>query len=221
MRNFQEFGEFHNIGEWFGPYSDAGHRFDHINESARSFPEWSGVVKTHADYELFCRAYPGARVIYVLRDPRDVMVSWWHYLNNPVYYRNNPSVPFQGAVLLKDFLRQPATPFLRYSFSLRGDFSDAVGRWCSHAAGWMAADLEMLLIRYEDLSANFPKSLRQIGAFLGCEMPATPVRPTLVDGSGHLSRRGVPGDWINWMDAEDEQFVTARAASSGLKLALI
>lgn len=215
-RNFEGYESLHNVGEFFGPYPDSERHLAETRAALAEFHTWTGLVKTHADHDLFTKAFPQAPVIYVVRDPRDVMVSWWHYLNNPTYYKYNPAVPFQGSLGIGEFLRRPCTPFLAYSYSVVGGFANAVDRWCDHVKGWTRPSGKVLVIRYEDLSRSFDSALDHIAGFLGQRPLRTRTKPTISDGSGHLTRRGVPGDWQNWLVPDDVDFIVRSAAHHGL-----
>jgi hypothetical protein len=83
------------------------------------------------------------RVIYLLRDGRDVMVSYYHFLTalqGPIDFRKL----VQGVGL------SPC-------------------HWHEHVERWLANPhgAEMIVIRYEDLQAAPPRELRRLCAFLG------------------------------------------------------
>ncbi|HET7537498.1 MAG TPA: glycosyltransferase family 9 protein, partial [Candidatus Didemnitutus sp.] len=165
---------------------------------------------------MFARSFPSAPVVYVVRDPRDAMVSWWHYLNHPPYYQFNRQVTYQGSATIGQFLRRPITPFLKNSFSLKGEFSNVVERWCSHVSGWLSAPEKPLIVHYEDLYNDFENVLARLAKFLAVPRPANPTFPTRADGSGHFIRVGAPNDWINWLPPEDSAFIEETVKKAGL-----
>jgi aryl sulfotransferase len=81
----------------------------------------------------------GARCLYIVRDPRDVAVSWAHHLD----------------VSHKDAVEIMADP----NFSAFDDVSALIpyrtGTWSEHVQSWTyACDLPVLTVRYEDLGAT-------------------------------------------------------------------
>ena len=195
----------HNIGEWFGPYDNQQKRFDHIDQFNKTINSVSGIIKSHCDIDLFCAHYLPFPVIYVVRDPRDVMVSWWHYLNNDNYYANNPVVSDHRSGEFYDFISRNVSDFLRFSYSLKGDFENVVDRWASHVAGW--GKCQTLLVRYEDIKFNLPKTLVEISQFLHVDLTAGIAAVRLSEGVSHLRRKGIVGDWINVCKKQDLIFI--------------
>ncbi len=93
------------------------------------------------------------RVVYVLRDPRDVMLSYWHYQR-----------------FLKPGYAEPLADFLR-----RDDVF--AGRWDDHVAGWLLPRRhpDLLVLRYEDMHADTAGVLRRVLDFAGVAATATAV----------------------------------------------
>lgn len=103
------------------------------------------ILKSH---ESFVARYE--RVIYVLRDPRDVCVSYYHYL---VKYRELP----QGYPMKQFVPRFIADEFEHY------------GAWGDHVLSWLAmrgGGSNFLLLRYEDLLDDPELELAKIAHFL-------------------------------------------------------
>lgn len=103
------------------------------------------LLKSH---EYFDPRYP--RVIYVVRDPRDVAVSYFH---------------FQAKVGL---LTQDAHIATFVRLFLDGSV-DGFGTWAEHVESWLSTRGDtgsFLLIRYEDLLAEPLRTLTQIAEFL-------------------------------------------------------
>src|SRR4029077_15829333 len=82
------------------------------------------------------------RVVYLLRDGRDVMVSYWHYLRA----LGQPALDFTAAI---------------------GGAGLFPCKWHEHVEQWMANpfDAEVLLIRYEDLQTDAAGTLARFCAF--------------------------------------------------------
>ncbi|MFQ5577489.1 MAG: sulfotransferase domain-containing protein [Anaerolineae bacterium] len=167
------------------------------------------IIKSHYP---FTPAYH--RVIYVLRDGRDVAVSYFDYLTK----QNR----FEGT--LARFLAAGNLPY---------------GPWHAHVESWLAAQetTDMLLVRYEDLLADARRELARMARFIGLtttakqldyavekssfiqmqQIEAAKGRP--FDTSGYrFVRRGVAGQWPEQFDSEAKAIFKAQANPTLLKL---
>jgi Sulfotransferase domain len=118
----------------------------------RSLPR-PRVLKSHETFDVRFR-----KVIYLVRDPRDVVVSEYHFNLKKRYI--DPDVS------LEQFIKR----------FIAGETS-SYGSWWEHAAGWIAArhgNSSFLLVRYEDLLADAIGETAKIANFLGIQ--ATPER---------------------------------------------
>jgi hypothetical protein len=209
---------YHIIPEWFGPYDRPEERFEFIKEFNRNWHghrEKSAVIKSHCERSLFEKVYRREKVIYVLRDPRDVMNSWFHYLNRDTFHKYNPQAGCQYCNSMSEFLRRPSGNWLRYGSSLEGNFTNVVERWASHVSGWLTAP-DTLVVRYEELKREYKKVLLKMASFL--DIIQRPIkRPVgLYDGDAILPRKGMVGDWQNFFGPGDEAFIRSVVEGYGL-----
>jgi hypothetical protein len=108
----------------------------------RSHPR---VVKSH---EPFDPRY--GRTIYLVRDPRDVAASYYHYL---AHFR--PERPDTGFEEFVEGFIAGNVPF---------------GSWNEHVAGWLSHrgnDKDFLVVRYEDIHSDPPAWAKRVAAFVG------------------------------------------------------
>lgn len=134
------------------------------------------IMKTH---QYFDPRYP--RVIYIVRDPRDVVVSEYHFFRKRRWIADDfPIAQFVGR-------------FLSGKTSDYGSWQENVSSWIgtrNHHSGF-------LLLRYEDMLAETADALTKIAAFLG--IPATPdqlkqaVDRSSADEMRKLERSSAPG----------------------------
>ncbi|XP_057777470.1 cytosolic sulfotransferase 12-like [Salvia miltiorrhiza] len=153
------------------------------------------------------------KIVYLCRNPKDIFVSLWHFTNGlkPLH-----SPPNSMADVVDMFLR---------GVSLFGPCWDhALHYWnlCKEDSG------RVMFVRFEEMKERPKAQLRRLSEFLGCpfsaaEEEAGAVEEILrlcsfenlsdleVNRSGRLSsgeenrvffRRGVVGDWRNYLDDE-------------------
>lgn len=120
------------------------------------------ILKSHAPYRA---AYP--RVIYILRDGRDVYTSYYHY--------RKPNLP--DGTTFEDFLRGDHWPT----------------RWAAHVQGWVdaaSARDDILVVRFEDLKDDSARELRRMLDFIGeTYISANRIQEAVEESSFHNMRR--------------------------------
>lgn len=116
----------------------------HLTSASSETDSQTGILKTHVSYQ------PGfRRVVYLVRDGRDVAVSYFYHWQKQ-----------QGGRSLMSF---PAFLELFNSGQL-----DSFGRWGDHVLSWLdGGTRNLLLVRYEDLKSDTVRELRKVLAFLG------------------------------------------------------
>jgi Sulfotransferase domain len=209
--------KWYNIGEWFGPYENFSNRFEHIDKFNNVWQQSAsvrGIVKSHCDRDLFQARYKKAKVIYIVRDPRDTLVSLYYYLNRPEFYQYNPLVPDHRSKSFSEFLRRPISPFLRYSYSLNGNFANIAERWSSHVYGWCNAP-DTLVVHYEDLHRDYAYVLAIASQFIGLRLKGRTKSVGLLDVPSILPRKGIIGDWKNVLSVDDEEFLRIAVERAG------
>jgi estrone sulfotransferase len=160
------------------------------------------IIKSHSTYDP---RFP--RVIYLLRDGRDVMISYYNY--------QTKQGRFEGS--LRDFLLSSRIPY---------------GYWEEHVQSWLDARIrtEMLTVRFEDLLQDTRRELERMVRFIGISTsPVTlehAVRASSFDqmrrleeargrpygGSAHrFVRRGTAGRGESEFDEECKAIFKARA----------
>lgn len=109
-------------------------------------PDGLRFFKSHLPYAPY---FLDGKVIYVVRDGRDVLISYYDY------YRHIKG--YQGS--LDEFLKKATTGWMRY-----GTWRDNVGSWIEHRE-----HPNMLVIRFEDMKTDPFALARQVADFSGIE----------------------------------------------------
>jgi len=121
----------------------------HHHQAPGCLPGGGRLLKTH---EPFRPAYE--RAIYLVRDPRDVALSYYHHqLRQELFFGS-----------LEDFLGR-----------FRAGRVDGFGDWASHVRSWIhrsPGERRLLVVRYEDLKGDAGTELQRIMDFVG--LPASP-----------------------------------------------
>ncbi|XP_072163327.1 sulfotransferase 1C2-like [Diadema setosum] len=166
------------------------------------------------------------KVIYVARNPKDMMVSYFHFckmtFNLPTYE--------SWDVFYEEFMADRVP---------RGSWFDSVLYW------WKKRDEpNVLFLKYEDMKKDLKESIRQISEFMGKSFSDETIdaivagstfdamkknktsNPDQVikrvkEGSKSFMRKGVIGDWKNYFsDEQNERFdkiYAEKLAGSGLE----
>ncbi|KAL9693715.1 hypothetical protein quinque_013000 [Culex quinquefasciatus] len=127
-------------------------------------------IKTHFPISLLPPSifHVQAKVIYVARNPSDVVVSYYHL--NKLYRTQGYVGDFET---FYNYFEKDLTPWSPY--------------WSHLREGWQARSLpNVLFMFYEDMNKDLPATIRKVGAFLGKPDLSDEQVATLVD---HLSIR--------------------------------
>uniref|UniRef100_A0A8C5PQU1 Sulfotransferase n=1 Tax=Leptobrachium leishanense TaxID=445787 RepID=A0A8C5PQU1_9ANUR len=173
------------------------------------------LITSHVPKQLFCKslARSKAKVIYTVRNPKDVLVSLYYFSKMSVYYKD----PKSFGDLMEKFLT--------------GDVP--YGSWFDHVTGWLelVGKDNFLLNTYEDLYWDLRGSVLRISKFLGKKFDNA-VIDSIVEHATFKSmkendmanfrllpnvymdqdkspfmRKGVTGDWKNHFTvAQSERF---------------
>jgi hypothetical protein len=174
----------------------------HSDRDMRSMPR-PRVIKSH---ECFDPRYK--RVVYIVRDPRDVAVSNYHW--------ELKKGSFPDGFPMQEFVRR----------WMASDYWLRLGCWGDHVASWLSTRRnhpDFLLIRYEDLMARPQPELAKIARLLRIdptpERLARAVELSSADRMRKLeSTQG--GKWLQTKYTRQDAPFVRKASSGGWRAAL-
>lgn len=175
-----------------------------------------GAVGKHLPLNLLRQNFPEFKVIWVIRDPRDVLISWFYHdlrAMTPHKARHFIAKPGWARMLQRlRLLRGEQVPLALRSDWKESYFADRAAELCRfYADSWAHRD-QCLLIRYEDLLTDCRAQLQRVADFLGvttatdelADIERTYSFTNLTGGVGEVVgghvRRGQSGDWQNYFD---------------------
>ena len=172
----------------------------HVKKNILSFPGFR-IIKSHSDYNPYYH-----KVIYIIRNPLDVMVSYYLFLKGLKIYNGTLSM----------FIRND-----KYG----------IKAWVRHVKGWMnltSADVSFITISYEGLKRDAVITLESLYNKMGyniagevinyavCESSFEKMRASeleygyggrTVGKSFVFMRKGKSGGWKQDLSHEDVQFI--------------
>lgn len=171
--------------------------YDHPDRVLRSLPR---VLKSH---ESFDPRYP--RVVHIVRDPRDVAVSFY-------YYNLKVRVLPEG-FSLDEFVD-------RFLAAGVVGWADRLGSWEDHTRSWVCTRRtknNYCLIRYEDLIANPTRELARTAPLLRIDLTPSRIERAVQLSSATEMRTMEQKQWKQWPTTKDtrQDIPFVREAKSG------
>lgn len=170
--------------------------YDVTDRTLRTFPR-PRIIKSH---ECFDPRYQ--KVIYIVRDPRDVLLSYYEF-------------QLKRRVISEDCSLEEFLP--RF---IASEFEPKTGSWRDHVVSWMATrngQKNFLFLRYEDMLANTLEAGTSIAGFLGVDTSSKRVARAVELSSADRMRKLEKEQSRQWKETrktrQDKPFV--RVASSG------
>jgi len=127
---------------------------------ARNLPDCLLLRKVHDRYWKNAAGEPvfpadvSKGAIYIVRDPRDVAVSYAHHSASDI-----------EAII--DGLADPNETIDQSTTALVSKFSQPLGHWSEHVTSWLdQTEIPVLLVRYEDMLQDATRELMRVAEFL-------------------------------------------------------
>jgi hypothetical protein len=176
--------------------------YDVTDRSLRAFPR-PRIIKSH---ESFDPRYK--KVIYIVRDPRDVLLSYYEF-------QLKRRIITEGCSL-EDFVPR----------FMESEFEPKTGSWRDHVLSWIATrgkEKTFLLLRYEDLLANTGQESAKIATFLGLDASPERVAHAVELSSADRMRsleKEQSGQWKETRNTRQDKPFVRKAIAGGWKSAL-
>ncbi|ANV84728.1 hypothetical protein AWQ21_10265 [Picosynechococcus sp. PCC 7003] len=171
------------------------------------------IIKSH-DVFLSKHHKKYRKIIYLVRDARDVYVSYYHYLRKHL----------SSDMTFSEFLRKE-------------DIYPS--RWHTHVESWIEQPNVVLIIKYENLLKNTYEEVCKVADVFGKGrfneekirkaiedssfenmqlLEKERGRPFLTEDAAKKSttfvRKGIEGDWKNYFSKSDEEYLLSEASST-------
>ena len=161
----------------------------------------SNIFKSHHHFDFYKKEFDYLKehffFIYIYRDPRDIMVSFWNFLK--VY----PWVGPKKETIFEFLKSKPEGSMIQYQLK---QYKNILERWGEHVKSWLLNNdkeikRNILFIKYEDLNLSFEKTLKQIFSFINIKN-TTSIKPST--SKDVLSPgRGKVGNYRFFLDNQD------------------
>ncbi|XP_059109575.1 bile salt sulfotransferase 2-like isoform X2 [Peromyscus eremicus] len=162
------------------------------------------LISSHLPFHLFPKSFfsSKAKVIYIIRNPRDVLVSGYFFWSKTKFARN------------------PESMTTYFEWFLKGNV--VYGSWFEHTCAWLSMREKdnFLLLNYEDMKQDTKSIIKKICDFLGKKLEPDEldmvlkyssfqamkennmsnyslVPEDMVTQNWALLRKGMSGDWKN------------------------
>jgi hypothetical protein len=176
--------------------------YKHGDHYLRNLPR-PRILKSH---EVFDPRYK--RVIYIVRDPRDVAVSHYHF-------------EMKQKSIADDF---PIEDFVKGWMA--GQYWDRIGNWADHAISWLSTRQgrnNFVILRYEDLIADPKQELIKVAHLLGIDPSSDRLARTIDLSSADRMRKleSTQGDkWVQTRYMRQDKPFVGTATSGGWRSVL-
>ncbi|XP_001917522.4 sulfotransferase 2A1 [Equus caballus] len=182
------------------PWVEAEHGYNSLKDK-----EGPRLISSHLPIQLIPKSLfnSKAKVLYLIRNPRDSLVSGYFFYSN------------------SNFTKKPESLEQYFEWFIQGNVP--YGSWFDHTRGWMSmrGKENFLILSYEELKRDTRSTVEKICQFLGKKLEPEELNSLLKNSSFHamkenkmsnftllhdyslveknasLMRKGITGDWKN------------------------
>ncbi|MEQ8361389.1 MAG: sulfotransferase domain-containing protein [Cyclobacteriaceae bacterium] len=160
-----------------------------------------GDKSTVQDVSLIRKIYPKAKIICMVRDVRDVAVSFAYHFKRGDSNKFNDDGTFQ-----ETYLRQVMEAWCAYSAHIRSNLSDS----------------DLMIIKYEDMLSNTSAVISEIYQFMNVNTDDNLLKKVVeetsfenmsggrkagVEDQTSYFRKGIVGDWLNHFGEKEKGII--------------
>ena len=213
--NYKNNGDFIPIGKL--PYTEKEYTLEnYLKYATRSMlyqPYNSDIIfKSHHQVQFFekniDKLFEYYNIIYVQRDIKDVLISYYKFLNGDGFDENGKSIPIPNFPKFKDWVfMKPCDVGYKYFEKYPDPHifiepSTYIERYTMHLNGWMKYKDKLLIVHYEDILNDYIKEKQKIENFIGREIADS--IPDLHDPNlpNFVPNKGIIGGYKEVMDDE-------------------
>lgn len=219
-RNLHLTQDFFDFPIWPGPYAGDKARDDYWHGVVNRWEargRKGGLLKSHVEADVFEIFLPKLPVVYVLRDPRDTLVSFFHYLNRAEFHTNNITAGSHYCDNFREFLCRPLSDFLALGFTMAPNSANVMERWASHVSGWLRRD-KIFVVRYEEMLKDYRTVVRAVSRHTRAWTRRSMQPFRFGEGGTILPRKGVVGGWREYFSTADEALLRESLEKYGVNL---
>lgn len=154
--------------------------------------------------------YDKHEVIYIIRDPRDVMCSSYNFFLHPKKRKNFIKIENCS---MSEFIRGEADARHRELKHLNKLLASPVKYWVSHLE-WIDSYLKPYVIRFEDLKYDFENTMFKFSNYFNINKNKFKNTNKL---QGKITRKGRSGGWRKRLHKEDLKYIYEIALRDMLK----
>jgi hypothetical protein len=179
--------------------------------------EQNKCLKTHFQAYFFERYWEEIisrySVLYIFRDPRDVMVACYHYYNKTSFEHFVREPCFSKFIRAELWATRTETQPFSYSFTKPRNIID---KWQKHILSWLQwRERGALFVSFAELKRSPGATLATIARFTGYQLKAT-LMPVTTDDRRYRPdwredtlARGQVGGWRKYFNEDDFRFLEA------------
>ena len=164
-------------------------------------------------------------IVYLVRDGRDVMVSYYYYQN--AFLAHSSSLKLKGNILqkfikaieakIKGIFNLKSSPFFQF-------LSQHISEWVEHIETWQNKQ-PIAIVRYEDLKTHPEATLSNLLVKLNAEVSPEIIKDAITtfdferlsqrqageENKTSFYRKGIVGDWKNHFSAQETALFKEKA----------